>query len=102
MPARNAAGQSAFQNIVAIFTRAGLGMGGWVGRDFPFVGKKEPRIAKNCKESGVGIDNTELMPDRIEKQFFFTRPEIAAGGGLKDDFPAVFPPMSGNIICNLN
>jgi hypothetical protein len=53
MPARNAAGQSAFQDIIAICTCAGLGTGGWVERDFPFVGKKEPRIAKNCKESGA-------------------------------------------------
>ena len=58
MPARNAAVQTAFQNIVVIFRCAGLGTGGWVERDFPFIGKKKPRIAKNCKESETCLDNT--------------------------------------------
>jgi len=50
MPARNAAGQSAFQNIVAIFTCAGLGTGGWVERYFLFVGVRRQERAKNCQE----------------------------------------------------
>jgi hypothetical protein len=32
---------------------------GWrIGRDFHFIGKKKPRIAKNCKESETRLDNT--------------------------------------------
>jgi len=67
-------------------------MGGWVERDFPFVGKKEPRIAKNCKESGVGIDNTELMPDRIEKQFFLPAPRSLLAVVLRTISPLFFRP----------
>ncbi len=54
----NAAGQSAFQNIAAIFARAGLGMDVWVERDCHFIGKKKPRIGKNCEESETCLDNT--------------------------------------------
>jgi hypothetical protein len=48
-------------------TRNGRG----VGRDFPFVGKKEPRIAKNCKESWACFGDIELMPDWTEFNFQF-------------------------------
>src|ERR1035441_9770773 len=68
MPVRNAAGQSAFQNIVAKIIRSGLGMDSWLERDCPFIGKKKPRIAKNCKESKTGLDNTKSMPDQTEKR----------------------------------
>jgi hypothetical protein len=83
-----------------MFTRAGPGMGGWVERDLSSIGKKESRIAKNCKESqidssGACFDSIELMPNRPQKQFCFTRPEIGGGADLKDDFPPVLLPMHG-------
>jgi len=52
MPARNAAVQSAFQNSVAIFIRAGLGTGEQVergSRSSPINSQELPRIAKSRK-----------------------------------------------------
>jgi hypothetical protein len=37
-----------------------------VGRDFPFADKKEPRIAKNCKEPRAYFDKVGLMLDQTE------------------------------------